>query len=261
MIAAPGVTVNGIKISIEQINAEVQYHPSQSLADAKHAAMRALVVRELLIQKAIHLNICTRASAEGREDDVIEELLKDELTVPEPSMEECERYYAVHRAEYASPPIFEASHILYLAPPEDAEAREAALTRASAALDRLKDSPNQFSVIAERESACPSAKQGGNLGQISPGQTLPAFEAALAGMKAGEVSAIPVETDVGFHLIRLERRLDGEALPFKHVAGRVAEDLKRKSWYRSFSQYVQLLAAGSEISGFRLKSADSPLVQ
>lgn len=50
---APGISVNGILISPEQISAEVQYHPAPTLFDAKYEAMQALVIRELLIQEAI----------------------------------------------------------------------------------------------------------------------------------------------------------------------------------------------------------------
>jgi peptidyl-prolyl cis-trans isomerase C len=61
MISAPGITVNGVKITIEQINSEVQYHPAPSLPDAKYQAMQALVIRELLIQQAIKLGLCDEA--------------------------------------------------------------------------------------------------------------------------------------------------------------------------------------------------------
>lgn len=261
MIRAPGITVNGVNIPIEAINAEVQYHPADSLAAAREAAMQALVVRELLVQQAMRRGVCTRDSAAGNEDAIIDELLKHEVQVPEPSGEECARFYRHNRDAFSSSPVFEAAHILYLAPPENAGARAAAGARAEAALRQLAQSPEMFSALARRQSACPSGQQGGNLGQITRGQTLPAFEAALMNMKAGEIAPQPVETDVGFHVVRLDRFIAGEALPFEAVAADVAAMLRQRSWQRAFSQYVQLLAAEAEISGFRLKSAESPLVQ
>ena len=51
MIKSPGIEVNGIHITPEKINAEVQYHPAPSLQEARHAAMQALVIRELLLQQ------------------------------------------------------------------------------------------------------------------------------------------------------------------------------------------------------------------
>lgn len=261
MIRAPGITVNGVNIPIEMINAEVQYHPAESLTEAKHAAMQALVVRELLVQQAIRHGICTRDSVAGHEDDIIAELLKHEIQVPKPDDDECKRYYHNNRDAFTSSPIFEVAHILYLAPPEDAQARATAREKADAALCRLAKRPDAFAELARQESACPSGQQGGNLGQISRGQTVPAFEAALMKMNAGEIAALPVETEFGFHVVRLDRFIAGELLPFDAVAASVAAMLRQRTWQRACSQYIQLLAAEADISGFSLKHADSPLVQ
>ena len=79
MIAAPGITVNGVKISIEQINAEVQYHPASSFFDAKYAAMLALVIRELLVQRAVTLGICASRDVTCSVDDVVSQVLQQEI--------------------------------------------------------------------------------------------------------------------------------------------------------------------------------------
>ena len=80
---APGITVNGIKITPDQINAEVQYHPACSLLDAKYEAMQALVIRELLIQRAANLGLCLREEAVRKPDDIIDALLEQEIDMPE----------------------------------------------------------------------------------------------------------------------------------------------------------------------------------
>ncbi|TAL36083.1 MAG: peptidylprolyl isomerase [Alphaproteobacteria bacterium] len=261
MIAAPGITVNGVKISIEQINSEVQYHPAQSLFDAKYAAMLALVIRELLLQRAVKLGICTSEEAASSADEVISKVLQKEITVPIPTREECETYYNGNRAKYASPPLFDVSHILYLAPLDDKPAREAALEKARNCLGKLAKDSSLFKEIAKSDSACPSGKLGGRLGQIGKGQTVPGFESALFAMREGDMSADPVATEVGYHIIRVDKRVDEKQLPFEAVAERIADYLRQLSWQRAFSQYVQILAGQAEISGFVLKSADSPLVQ
>jgi len=261
MIEAPGITVNGIKITPEQISAEVQYHPAPSLIDAKYKAMQALVIRELLIQKAVRLGLCGGDKIRDTPDEVIDRLLEQEITVPEPTPAECERYYSYNIKRFHTSPLFEASHILYLAPPEDEEARNRARNLAEKALSSIRENPGMFEAIARSESACPSAKLGGNLGQISKGQTLPAFEAALLSMKEGDLSPEPILTEVGYHIIHLHRRTDGQLLPFDAVAQWVADHLKKESWQRAFSQYIQILSGEAKISGFRLQGADTPLVQ
>lgn len=261
MIEAPGITVNGIKITPDQINAEVQYHPAENLVDAKYKAMQALVIRELLIQQAVKRGLCSGDRGGESPDDVIDRLLEQEITVPEPDRETCERYYKNNQRRFHTAPLFEASHILYLAPPEDKAACERAKSAAEKALSSIRANPGIFEAIAQSESACPSGKTGGNLGQISKGQTLPAFEAALFAMQEGGLSPEPVLTDVGYHIIRLHRRIDGQLLPFEAVADWIADHLKKESWQRAFSQYIQILAGEAKISGFRLAGADTPLVQ
>ena len=257
----PGVNVNGIKITPEQIGAEVQYHPAKTLPDAKYQAMQALVIRELLIQKAATLGLCSGEESVRKPDLIIDDLLAKEISIPDPDEETCKRYYENNKRRFYTSPLFEVSHILYLAPPGDDEAHTRAKERAERALSLLKDTPGMFENIAKEESGCSSAKDGGRLGQISKGQTLPAFEAALMSMKEGEVSAYPVATQVGYHVIKVHKSAEGKLLPFESVKDWIADFLKTQSWQRAFSQYIQILAGEADIKGFRLKKADTPLVQ
>ncbi len=256
-----GIEVNGIKISPDEISAEVQYHPAESLFSAKYEAMRALVIREILIQRASEIGLCQRDEAIKNPDSIIEELLAREITVPSADIETCKHYYENNKERFFTSPLFEASHILYIAHPTDEKARSAALLRAQAALTRLQSAPNLFEAIAREESACSSAKDGGRLGQINRGQTMPAFEISLLKMKAGEISSEPVATEVGYHIIKVHERADGQQLPFDNVAEWIAKDLHEKSWRRAFHQYIQLLAGRCKIRGFHLEGSQNPLVQ
>ncbi len=258
---APGIEVNGIRISTDEISAEVQYHPAESLFSAKYEAMRALVIREVLIQRAAEIGLCRRDEAIKNPDPAIEDLLSREISVPKADEDTCRRYYENNREKFFTSPLFEVSHILYMAPAGDEKARADARQRMEKALARIQSSPGLFETIAKKESACSSAKDGGRLGQISRGQTMPGFEAALFRMKEGEISAEPVATEVGYHIIKVHRRVDGKQLPFENVKDWIAQSLHDKSWERAFSQYIQFLAGRCRISGFHLESAQSPLVQ
>ena len=261
MIEAPGITVNGIKITPEQINAEVQYHPAESLFSAKYEAMQALVVRELLIQRAVDLKLCTHDEGIKNPDKALEVLFEKEITVPEADEETCRRFYEQNRKRFFTSPLFEAAHILYPAPPGDEEARKIALEKAQKALERIKKKPEHFETIAKTESACSSAKMGGHLGQVTKGQTTPAFETALLDMQEGEISKQPLASEFGYHLIKVHKRLEGQQLPFEAVQDWIADYLQRQSWQRAFNQYIQLLAGQAKVSGFHLKQAGTPLVQ
>jgi peptidyl-prolyl cis-trans isomerase SurA len=89
------------------------------------------------------------------------------------------------------------------------DAREAARTRALGVLEELRGGA-AFDVLARRHSDDPgSREQGGDLGWFRRGRMVPAFENAVWAMRPGDVSGL-VETDFGFHIIRLERVRGGE---------------------------------------------------
>ena len=258
---AAEIKVNGVVITPEHIHTEMQYHPAPAVFDARYQAIRALVVRELLQQQVAKLGVAHSIDTSEFLDECIDTLLKQEIATPEPTEAECQRYYHNNAKQFMTSPLFEVAHILYLAPEENPAARAAALVKAEAALLELRAEPQIFSALAQRDSACSSARDGGRLGQITRDQTLPEFEDAVFKMKEGDISAAPVATEVGYHLIRLDRRVDGGLLPFEAVASRIEAHLKTQSWQRAVSQYIQILAGEAEIVGFRLLGAETPLVQ
>lgn len=60
----------------------------------------------------------------------------------------------------------------------------------------------KFSVLAKKNSICPSSKRGGNLGPFSRGQMVKAFEKAAFALNIGETLKIPVKTQFGHHIIK-----------------------------------------------------------
>lgn len=263
----PEIFVNGVAITEEMVRTEAQNHPAENPAAAFDAAARALVVRELLVQEAKRLEISATPEAvgEGRretdEDALIRTLLESEIIVPTADEAACRRYYEVNLARFRSETLFEARHILIAAPEQDRGAREIARDQALALVAELRERPGAFAELASQHSACPSAGQGGSLGQLGRGSTVPEFEAALHKLQPGEITSEPVATRFGYHVIGLERRIDGQQLPFEHVAQRIAAWLGAASWSRAVSQYIGILAGQSKITGIVLATSDGPLVQ
>lgn len=255
------ISVNDIPITVEQVNSEVQYHPSDSLRKAKEEAKRALVVRELLLQEAVRQGLCDRKTALSKTEEVIEQLLNSEIDLPEPDRESCERYYRNNRKRFTTSAVYDVSHIFFPAPPGDAAACKKALEAAHEVLAALQDNPALFEKLAMENSACPSRENGGSLGKISRGQTVPAFEQALPEIPPGTIAPEPVVTQVGVHIIRMDAREDSEALSFDAVQDWIAGYLRQQSWQRAVAQYISILAGKAEIKGFDLDGAQSPLVQ
>ena len=255
----PRIVVNGVGITQAQIDAEVQYHPSPDFFTAQEEAARALVVRELLLQRAAKAGLCEKGGQAPEE--IIERLLEKEVQTPSPDEETCRRYYQANKKKFMTMPLFEVSHILFLAPADDEKARKEARDKAVDILSQLREKPDNFEKLATAHSACPSGKTGGHLGQIGRGQTLPAFDAALQGMAEGEISREPVATEVGFHIIRMHRRSEGGELPFEAAHDWIVKHLEKQSWQRAVRQYISLLAGEADIVGYKMPSATTPLVQ
>jgi len=113
--------------------------------------------------------------------------------------------------------------------------------------ERLDNKAAKFEDLARLQSNDTSASKGGDLGWLMPGDTLPEFEAAMNGLKIGEVSA-PVETSFGYHLIEvLERKTDDLSKEKQRTAARnairerkteeAAEDWQRQVRDRAYVEY------------------------
>lgn len=261
------VSVNGTEIPAAAIAAEAQNHPSDNPEMAWAAAAEALTVKTLLLAEADRLGIAARVmkDAKGRElvpDDArIEALLDQEVKTPTADEANCQRYYDQNTVHFTSPDLVEASHILFAASREDEAAYAKAVADAERIIAEVKDNPESFANLAKTHSACPSAEQGGNLGQLGPGQTVSEFETFLFNLEAGQLCPVPVKTRYGAHVLQLGRKVSGETLPFEAVRAKIADYLEEASWRRAVAQYIGILAGQAELQGIDLLSHDSPLVQ
>jgi peptidyl-prolyl cis-trans isomerase C len=104
--AAPiSVSVNDAVIAHADIAREVQNHPASTPKQAWEAAIQALVVRELLLQRgrSLHLNVTPRSedgTRETDEDALIRTLIETEITTPKADEAACRRYYDAHEARF-----------------------------------------------------------------------------------------------------------------------------------------------------------------
>lgn len=268
-VAAPSapIAVNGVEITEDAIRTEAQNHPAETPAQAFTDAARALIVRELILQEAAAQGIAATPETVGdgkretSEDAAIRALLEHEISTPKADAEACRRYYNSNRHKFRSERLYEARHILCAAPLSDSAKRADAKRDAQTIIDTLQDAPERFAELAKAHSACPSKMQGGSLGQLSKGSTVPEFETVLFQLEMGKMSTAPVPTQFGYHVIQLDRMIEGRQLPFEMVQHRIAAWLEASSWSRAIAQYISILAAKADIRGINISAADSPLVQ
>lgn len=144
------------------------------------------------------------------------------------SDEEVKKYYDEHSAQYNEPEQRRASHILIA---ERAQAEQV--------LKEIKQNPAKFEDLAKQYSKDPgSAAKGGDLGFFARGAMVKPFEDAVFGMKGGEISGL-VQSDFGFHIIKLTAIRQGGARSLDVVRGEIAQELKKQKAVKKFAELAE----------------------
>ena len=258
----PDVIVNGVTIASAAIAAEAQNHnaPKNKPGLAWRQAARALIVREVLLQEAGKLGVVEtpRSMGDGlvetQEEALIRGVIDASIKVGSPNDDEVRAIWSRDPDRYRAPPLWEVSHILVAADPSDEAARGKALTKAAALTEQVLADPKCFGRIAKNDSDCSSSQNGGLLGQLSPGDTVPEFEAALRDLSEGEITADPVSSRFGFHIVRKDAVAEGAVLPFDAVAPKLRAAMEKNAWVHEVQALTQRLTEAAEIVGIDLKA-------
>ena len=257
----PEIRVNSILIPETEIVAEMQYHPAEELEQARYQAASALVVKQLLLQKAREMDVSAEGQASVGEDEaMIAALLSREVKQPDADEDACYQYFQANPDKFRSPDLIAASHILLGADPNEPEERHQRQQQAEQLIATLQQEPDQFAALAQQYSDCPSKELGGELGQLSKGSTVPEFERQVFSLPEG-LCPNPVESRYGFHIVRVDKKVAGEPLEYEMVMDRIRTYLQEQVYRRSVNQYISILAGQADIEGIELLGADSMLVQ
>jgi peptidyl-prolyl cis-trans isomerase D len=162
----------------------------------------------------------------------------EELAKQSPvSTEEAMKYFDEHKSEFGQTEERRASHILLSAPASASDAeRQAARARAEQLVNQARKAPQSFAALAKQYSQDPgSAANGGDLGYFGRNMMVKAFEDAVFQMKPDEISDI-VETDFGFHIIKLTAIRDPKPVSFNEVKGQVEQQIKNEKAAKLFGE-------------------------
>ena len=258
-----------LQIVPASINGVALHEPGQAL-DADTLRERAWA--ELLRQRAVHLgrlprvNVLVAPELGAAEQQAIEAMTDDEVRAPEPTDEECRRYYEANKPHFIVGQALHVRHILFAVTPG---VNVHALTqRAEAALLDLvrKDVPaGRFEQLAAELSNCPSSAQGGDLGWVSPEDCAPELANELFYQTDSRwgmgVHPRLVHTRFGLHIIEVLGRRKGTLPAYEEVATGIRQRLQHQSRATALRQYMRLLVGQARVEGIELEGADSPLVQ
>lgn len=150
--------------------------------------------------------------------------------------------YDQEAAKRQGEPEVRARHVL--APTETA-AREA-LTEISRGAD--------FAEVAKRRSTGPGAQQGGDLGFFKRGDMVPEFAEAAFALQPGQVSAAPVRSPFGWHVIKVEERRASAAPDFEEAK----PQLQRQMLEEGVEAMVQRVRSAARIERLDTPAAPAP---
>lgn len=147
-------------------------------------------------------------------------------TTAKPTDAQIQAYYTAHASEFQQTKL---RHILVgdneTPNGPNPRTKEAALAKANDVEARLKKG-DTFAAVAKEVSDDPGSKdKGGELGQISPGQTVPEFESAVAKLPVGQVSE-PIHTRFGYHIVEVESRT---TVPLTEAKSNIEQQLATQS--------------------------------
>ena len=161
------------------------------------------------------------------------ETIGAQLTVSEA---EVKAWFDGHKERFQQPEERRASHILIAS---EKIGKDKAKAKAEELLKEIRKTPAVFADLARKNSDDPgSAAKGGDLGFFGRGMMVKPFEDATFALRDGEISGI-VESDFGFHIIKLTGIHAAKEKPFAEVRGEIEAELKKAAASRKFAEAAE----------------------
>jgi peptidyl-prolyl cis-trans isomerase D len=180
------------------------------------------------------------------------------------SDQEVQSYYKQHQDEYRVPEQVKVSHILIKTPPAGADGKvdekgvEEAHKKAEDVLKQVK-AGGKFDELAKKYSDDPgSAKQGGELGWIGRGRTVPEFEKTSFSLPKGQTSDL-VKSSYGFHIIHVEDKQDAHVKSLDEVRAQIEPIVKKQKADKLMEEQGNAILLAVRADGFEKAAAGKGL--
>ena len=168
---------------------------------------------------------------------------------PQVSDADVQAYYNAHKDQYQVKDQVKVRHILIAVPAgSDAKTDAAAKAKAEDVLKQVKTGGN-FADLAKKDSDDPGSKdQGGELGWLDHGKTVPEFDKAAFSLPVGQTSDL-VKTQFGYHIIQVEDKKTAHLRPLDEVKPEIVPVLEQQRAGAAEQTFASLLAADAKRNG------------
>jgi peptidyl-prolyl cis-trans isomerase C len=227
------------KITVEDSEVDARMKEIQGQFPSEDAFKQMLTSRKTTIEQV---------RGDVRQDITVQKLIAnaiaDKVAV---KPEQVTDFYAKNPDQFKQPERVRASHILITVPKgADAAAKAAARTKAA---DILKDvkAGKDFAALAKQHSQDPgSAQNGGDLGFFQQGQMVGPFNDVAFKLTPGQVSDL-VETEFGFHIIKVAEKQTARAVPLDEVRPQLEQYLERQNREQQTDAFVDGLKTKGKV--------------
>lgn len=155
-------------------------------------------------------------------------------------------FYEMHHDRFSTPETRLGSHILVTVNENFAENTEqAACENIEQVYEKLNGRGNRFGQFARRHSECPTAMDGGKLGEISRGQLYPELDQVLFTMEEGRISQ-PIRTELGYHILFCEKIKPAKRVPLPQAADRIRVLLQERNQHNCQKNWLKDLQASKQ---------------
>jgi peptidyl-prolyl cis-trans isomerase SurA len=218
----------GVGASNDEVNAYIEQIKKQNnLDDEKLAA--ALKQQGLTLDQ-----YRVQVKKEIQRSQLLARNVRSQVNV---TPEEVQRYYDEHKAQFSQADAVTVRQIFFAVPHDPDPASLKALSdKAKRAYARLQ-SGESFESVARSMSEGPDAAQGGLLGTMKKGEMRPELEQVAFSLREGQYSQ-PVQSPYGIHILYVEKRDTGDAVPFDTVKEQIKEHLYAQATEQRFQQWV-----------------------
>ena len=202
--------------------------------EGRKAILEQIISSKLLLLDARHNLLETEPEykaelAKLRENLLINYAGNKVIAAVKVNDEDVRKYYEDNLDKFKQGETVNADHILV-------DSEEKALE----ILAKIESGELSFADAAKEFSSCPSGQRGGNLGDFGRGQMVPEFDKAVFELEVGEVTKTPVQTQFGYHLIKLNSKSDATVMPFEDVAPQLTDivlnEKRREAYERKINQ-------------------------
>jgi len=177
--------------------------------------------------------------------------------------DDAKKFYDANTKEFANPDLVRASHIL-IRTPEGAtpEQLKAAENKAKAAIVRANKGEDFGKLAGELSEEPGAAQRGGDLGFFPKEKMVPEFANAAFAQKVGSVSATPVKTKFGYHVIKVTDKKPAGTATFAEAKAQITQFLQAQKRREIFKGIMQELRQSAKIeTTLPAPAAPSPKAQ